>query len=61
VVRVIGSGKGVRVSKEEELALAFEAAMLNTASPTIIDVLLDKYDCSERLKRLTQKWKTRVK
>jgi indolepyruvate decarboxylase len=61
VVRVIGSGKGFKVSKEEELADAFEAAMVNTASPTIIDVVLDKYDCSERLKRLTQKWKTRVK
>ena len=35
--------------------------MVNTAAPTIIDVLLDKYDCSERLKRLTKKWKTQVK
>jgi TPP-dependent 2-oxoacid decarboxylase len=61
VVRVIGSGKGFKVSKEEELAVAFAAAMVNTAAPTIIDVLLDKYDCSERLKRLTVKWKTRVK
>lgn len=61
VVRVIGSGKGFKVSTEEELMDAFEAAMVNAASPTIIDVLLDKYDCSERLKRLTQKWKTRVK
>ncbi|MGE5305426.1 MAG: alpha-keto acid decarboxylase family protein [Alphaproteobacteria bacterium] len=60
VVRVIGSGKGFTVSKEDELAAAFEAAMVNTASPTIIDVVLDKYDCSERLKRLTQKWKSRV-
>ena len=61
VVRVIGSGKGFKVSKEEELAGAFETAMANTASPTIIDVLLDKYDFSERLKRLTVKWKTQVK
>ncbi|HEX9142763.1 MAG TPA: thiamine pyrophosphate-dependent enzyme [Candidatus Binatia bacterium] len=61
VLRVIGSGKGFKVSKEEELMDAFETAMANTTAPTIIDVLLDKYDCSERLKRLTQKWKTRVK
>jgi TPP-dependent 2-oxoacid decarboxylase len=54
VVRVIGSGKGFKVSKEEELMGAFEAAMANTASPTIIDVLLDKYDRSERLKRLSK-------
>jgi TPP-dependent 2-oxoacid decarboxylase len=61
VVRVIGCGKGFKVSKEEELAAAFAAAIVNTAAPTIIDVVLDKYDCSERLQRLTAKWKTRVK
>ncbi len=61
IVRVIGSGKGLTVSTEEELAAAFEAAMGNTTSPTIIDVLLDKQECSERLRRLTEKLKRRVR
>ena len=61
VVRVIGAGKGFAVSTEEELAAAFEAAMGNTTSPTLIEVRLDKYDCSERLKRLTAKLKRRVR
>jgi TPP-dependent 2-oxoacid decarboxylase len=49
------------VSTEEELAAAFEAAMGNTTSPTLIEVRLDKYDCSERLKQLTAKLKRRVR
>lgn len=61
VVRVIGAGKGFAVSTEEELAAGFEAAMGNTASPTLIEVRLDKHDCSERLKRLTEKVKRRVR
>ena len=48
-------------STEEELAAGFEAAMGNTASPTLIEVRLDKHDCSERLKRLTEKVKRRVR
>jgi indolepyruvate decarboxylase len=61
VVRVLGAGQGVTVSTEDELVGALEAAMGNTASPTIIDVRLDKYDCSERLKKLTAKLKRRVR
>ena len=61
VVRVIGAGKGYTVSKEEEFVSALEAARSNNASPTVIDVRIGKYDCSERLKMLTDKLKKRVK
>jgi TPP-dependent 2-oxoacid decarboxylase len=61
VVRVIGAGKGFVVATEDELARAFEAAMGNTASPTLIEVRLDKYDGSARLKELTAKLKRRVR
>lgn len=61
VVRVIGSGEGYTVSKEEEFLSALEAGWRNTVSPTIIDVRIGKYDCSERLKILTKKLKKRVK
>jgi len=61
VVRVIGGGKGYTVSTEDELPAALEAARENNSSPTIIDVRLEKYDCSNRLKQLTDKLKKRVK
>ena len=60
VIRVIGSGKGYTVSKEEEFVSVLEAARTNNVSPTVIDVRLGKYDCSQRLKMLTDKLKKRV-
>lgn len=61
VVRVIGGGKGYTVSTEDELTAALETGRKNSASPTLIDVQLDKYDCSRRLRTLTEKLKKRIK
>jgi indolepyruvate decarboxylase len=61
IVRVIGGGKGFTVSTEDEFLAALEAAKENVSSPTLIDVRLDKYDCSERLRRLTDRLKKRIK
>jgi len=60
IVKIIGGGEGYAVSKENELCAALAAARKNESSPTIIDVRLGKRDCSERLKRLTDKLKTRA-
>ncbi|MDD5432060.1 MAG: thiamine pyrophosphate-binding protein [Candidatus Omnitrophica bacterium] len=60
IVKVIGAGEGYTVSKEEELSAALLAAKNNNSSPTIIDVRLEKNDCSERLRKLTDKLKKRV-
>ncbi|MFA5089756.1 MAG: thiamine pyrophosphate-binding protein [Candidatus Omnitrophota bacterium] len=61
VVKVIGGGEGYTVFTEGEFLAALEAAKKNNSSPTIIDVRLGKYDCSERLKKLTDKLKSRIK
>lgn len=60
IVKVIGGGEGYTVSKEDELCAALAAAGKNTSSPSVIDVRLEKYDCSARLKQLTDKLKKRV-
>jgi len=59
--KIIGAGEGYTVSKEEELPLALMAAEKNNSYPTIIDVRLDKYDSSARMKRLTENLKKRVR
>jgi indolepyruvate decarboxylase len=61
IVKIIGSGKGYTVSKEDEFMTALLAAKENISSPTIIDVQLQKYDCSTRLKKLTDNLKKRVR
>ena len=61
IVKIIGAGQGYIVSTEKELVDAFESAKKNSSSPAIIDVRLDKHDCSARLKSLTDKLKKRVK
>ncbi|NQU17272.1 MAG: alpha-keto acid decarboxylase family protein [Candidatus Saganbacteria bacterium] len=61
VVKVIGSGKGFKVSNEEELVSALIKAKNNNTAPTIIDVKIGKYDCSKRLRSLTDKLKKSVK
>ncbi|MFA4989368.1 MAG: thiamine pyrophosphate-binding protein [Candidatus Omnitrophota bacterium] len=61
IVKVIGGGKGYTVSTEDELISALEAARKNDSFPTIIDVRLEKYDCSDRLKKLSGKLKKQVK
>ena len=61
IVKVIGSGKGYTVSKEDELSAALASAKKNNASPSIIDVKLGKYDFSARMKKLTENLKKRVK
>ncbi len=60
IVRVIGAGTGYTVTKEDELTAALEAAKQNRTSPTIIDVRLDKYDCSPASKRLTDGLRKRI-
>jgi indolepyruvate decarboxylase len=61
IVKIIGKGEGYTVTKENELCSALAAAKKNNTSPTIIDVRLEKYDCSQRMKRLTENLKKRVK
>ncbi|MDD4013375.1 MAG: thiamine pyrophosphate-binding protein [Candidatus Omnitrophica bacterium] len=61
IVKVIGGGEGYTVITEDELSAALKAARKNVSSPTIIDVNLGKYDCSERLRKLTERLKERVK
>jgi len=60
IVDIIGKGEGYTVLAEEELSNALLSAKKNTTSPTIIDVRLEKHDCSERLRRLTDTLKKRV-
>jgi indolepyruvate decarboxylase len=60
IPRIIGAGQGYAVLTEEELATAFEQAKKNNSSPTVIEVKIDKYDFSARLKSLTSKLKKRV-
>ncbi len=61
LMQVIGQGNGYKVSTEDELSEALSSAKKNSAVPNIIEVCLDKYDCSERLKSLTKALKSRVK
>ncbi|MBM3243579.1 MAG: alpha-keto acid decarboxylase family protein, partial [Candidatus Omnitrophica bacterium] len=61
IAKIIGKGKGYTVLEEEELYAALEAARDNKISPTVIDVRLDKYDCSLRMRQLTDNLKKRVK
>ena len=60
IVKVIGGGEGYTVSKEDELCAALAAARKNNSSPAVLDVRLEKYDCSARLKQLTDKLKKRI-
>ena len=50
---VLGDGEGF-VTTEGELSTALEAGLQNTDSFTIIDVQLDKLDCSPALTRLAE-------
>lgn len=52
--RIIGAGDGYTVTKEEELPKALAAARKEDVCPTIIEVSIDKHDCSVRLKRLAE-------
>lgn len=61
IVNITGKGEGYTVSTEEELSNALFSAKKNHSSPSIIDVRLRKHDCSERLRRLTDKLKKRIK
>ena len=61
IVKIIGAGTGYTVSKEGELSVALSAAKKNNSSPSIIDVKLDKYDLSARIKKLIDNLKKRVK
>lgn len=58
--RVIGFGKGYTATNEEELWRALHAAKNNGDELAVIDVKLDKYDISPRLRRLTEQLKKRV-
>ncbi|HRS82961.1 MAG TPA: thiamine pyrophosphate-binding protein, partial [Smithellaceae bacterium] len=50
--KIVGSGTGFDVTDEEELFHALQAAKDNKSGFSIIDVRIDKYDISSRLKRL---------
>jgi indolepyruvate decarboxylase len=61
IVRIIGKGEGYTVSTEDGLSAALAAARKNNSSPTIIDVRLGKHDCSERLRKLAERLKNRLR
>jgi len=61
IIDIIGKGKGYTVSTEDELSTALSSAKKNSSSPSIIDVRLGRYDCSERLRKLTDTLKNRLK
>jgi indolepyruvate decarboxylase len=50
---VIGSGIGIKVTSETEMADALARARANTAGFTVIQVMLDRGDHSPALVRLT--------
>jgi len=60
IVNIIGKGEGYTVITEDELSSALSSAKKNS-SPSIIDVHLEKHDFSERLRRLTDTLKDRLK
>jgi TPP-dependent 2-oxoacid decarboxylase len=53
-------GYGYTATNEEELWRALHAAKNNGDELAVIDVKLDKYDISPRLRRLTEQLKKRV-
>ena len=57
---VLGAGLGLKVTTEMELEAALKQARANTASFTIIQVMLDRNDHSPALLRLTQTLAERV-
>jgi len=60
IPKVIGAGQGFTVSKEDDLVIALESARKNSLYPTVIDVRIEKYDFSSRLRSLTDRLKKRV-
>jgi indolepyruvate decarboxylase len=54
IPEVLGTGLGIKVETEAEMAAALERARANTESFTIIQVMLDRHDHSPALQRLTQ-------
>jgi TPP-dependent 2-oxoacid decarboxylase len=57
---VVGAGRGFTGLKEDDLFAALESARENSSSPTLIDVRIEKYDFSSRLRSLTNKLRKRV-
>jgi indolepyruvate decarboxylase len=57
---VLGTGLGIKVTTETEMATALEQARANTRSYTIIQVMLDRNDRSPALSRLTATLAERV-
>jgi indolepyruvate decarboxylase len=55
IPEVLGTGKGWEVRTEGELDLALEAARANTASFSLLNVHLDRYDRSPALERLANR------
>jgi indolepyruvate decarboxylase len=60
IPEVVGSGIGIKVTTETEMAAALERARANTAGFTVIQVMLDRGDHSPALLRLTATLAARV-
>ena len=58
--QVLGAGLGFEVKTEGELDAAFEAALANRDSFTLLNVRLDPRDCSPALRRLGESLAKRV-
>jgi indolepyruvate decarboxylase len=50
--KVFGGGWGVRVATEDELAAALARARASNEGPAFIELMLDRFDTSEALRRL---------
>ena len=52
---VLGGGKGYLIRTEGEFDRALNAAWKETSGPSILQVMIDKKDCSRSLRRLTER------
>ena len=60
IPEVLGSGLGLEVRTEDELDAALKAAQANTASFSLLNVHLDRFDRSPALERLAHRLATFV-
>ncbi len=52
---LLGGGKGYKVRTEGDFDAALDAAWQDTSGPTILNVYLDRNDCSQALRRLAER------
>ncbi len=60
IPQVLGTGLGIKVETDKQMAHALASARANTGSYTIIQVMLDRHDHSEALHRLTERLHSQI-